>query len=265
MIGDAPTPPEIAMPMIGTRLPATAMAALLALGLIASTASAQQNETLTDQGKIEQTIRDYLLAHPEVIVEALEKYQAQQEKAAAEQQARAIAERREELTRAPDAPVIGNPDGDITVVEFFDYRCPYCKSVAGSVVDLVETDGNIRFVLKEYPILGADSEFAAKAALAARMQGKYRELHMAMMGFKGKVTSDDVRRLAAGVGLDVDRLEHDMQSAVVADSISRNLALGEAIGVRGTPAFVIGDELIPGAISVEEMQKRIAIARKTEG
>lgn len=253
------------MPMIGTRLLATAMAALLALGLIASTTSAQQNETLTDQGKIEQTIRDYLLAHPEVIVEALEKYQAQQEKAAAEQQARAIAERREELARAPDTPVLGNPDGDIAIVEFFDYRCPYCKSVAGSVVDLVEADGNIRFVLKEYPILGADSEFAAKAALAARMQGKYRELHMAMMDFKGKVTSDDVRRLAAGVGLDVDRLERDMQSPVVADSISRNLALGEAIGVRGTPAFVIGDELIPGAISVEEMQKRIAVARKTEG
>lgn len=253
------------MQMIGIRLPAIAMAALLALGVIASTASAQQNETLTDQGKIEQTIRDYLLAHPEVIVEALEKYQAQQEKAAAEQQARAIAERREELARAPDTPVIGNPDGDIAIVEFFDYRCPYCKSVAGSVVDLVEADGNIRFVLKEYPILGADSEFAAKAALAARMQGKYRELHLAMMDFKGKVTSDDVRRLAASVGLDVDRLERDMQSPMVADSISRNLALGEAIGVRGTPAFVIGDELIPGAISVEEMRKRIAIARKTEG
>jgi protein-disulfide isomerase len=265
MIGDASTRPEITMQMIGIRLPATAMAALLALGVVASTASAQQNETLTDQGKIEQTIRDYLLAHPEVIVEALEKYQAQQEKAAAEQQARAIAERREELARAPDTPVLGNPDGDIAIVEFFDYRCPYCKSVAGSVVDLVEADGNIRFVLKEYPILGADSEFAAKAALAARMQGKYRELHMAMMDFKGKVTSDDVRRLAAGVGLDVDRLERDMQSPVVADSISRNLALGEAIGVRGTPAFVIGDELIPGAISVEEMQKRIAVARKTEG
>lgn len=232
---------------------------------IASPASAQQNETLTDKGKLEQTIHDYLLAHPEVIVEALEKYQAEQEKAAAEKQAQAIVERREELTRAPDAPVLGNPDGNVTVVEFFDYRCPYCKAVAHSFIDLFEKDGNVRFVLKEFPILGVDSEFAAKAALAAHMQGKYRELHIALMDFKGKTTSEDVRRLAAGVGIDVARLEQDMQSPAIIDSINRNLALGEAIGVRGTPAFVIGDEMIPGAISAEDMQKRIAAARNTQG
>jgi protein-disulfide isomerase len=233
--------------------------------VIAPQASAQQNETLSDKGKIEQTIRDYLLAHPEVIVEALEKYQAEQEKAAAEKQAQALVERREELARAPDAPVLGNPDGNVTVVEFFDYRCPYCKTVAHSFIDLFESDGNVRFVLKEFPILGADSEFAAKAALAAHMQGKYREMHIALMDFKGKVTSEDVRRLAAGVGIDVARLERDMQSPAIIDSINRNLALGEALGVRGTPAFVIDDTMIPGAISAEEMHKRIAAARGTQG
>jgi protein-disulfide isomerase len=233
--------------------------------LIAPQASAQQSETLSDKGKIEQTIRDYLLAHPEVIVEALEKYQAEQEKAAAEKQAQALVERREELERAPDAPVLGNPDGNVTVVEFFDYRCPYCKSVAHSFIDFFESDGNVRFVLKEFPILGADSEFAAKAALAAHMQGKYREMHIALMDFKGKVTSEDVRRLAAGIGIDVARLEQDMQSPAIIDSINRNLALGEALGVRGTPAFVIDDEMIPGAISAEEMHKRIAAARGTQG
>jgi protein-disulfide isomerase len=221
--------------------------------LFAAPASAQTFNA-QEQAEIRAVVREYLVNNPDVLREALDSLQA-----------RATAERVRRAERDPRDFSVGPRDAPITIVEFFDYRCPYCKSVAGSVVDLVETDGNIRFVLKEYPILGADSEFAAKAALAARMQGKYRELHMAMMDFKGKVTSDDVRRLAAGVGLDVDRLERDMQSPVVADSISRNLALGEAIGVRGTPAFVIGDELIPGAISVEEMQKRIAVARKTEG
>ena len=244
------------------RLFAIAAAAMLA---VVTPALAQQNETLTEKGKLEQTIHDYLLAHPEVIVEALEIYQAEQEKAAAERQAKAIVERREELTHAADSPVLGNPDGNVTVVEFFDYRCPYCKSVAHSFIDLFEADGNVRFVLKEFPILGEDSVFAAKAALAAHMQGKYRELHVALMDFKGKVTSQDVRQLAASVGIDVARLEKDMQDPAIVDSINRNLSLGEAIGVRGTPAFIIGDKMIPGAISAEDMQKRIAAARNTQG
>ncbi len=251
--------------MSGSRLLPIAGALLVATAALAAPASAQENETLTDKGKLEQTIRDYLLAHPEVIVEALEKYQAEQEKAAAEKQAQAIVERRDELTRAPDAPVLGNPDGNVTVVEFFDYRCPYCKTVAHTFIDLFEKDGNVRFVMKEFPILGEDSVFAAKAALAAHMQGKYREFHIALMDFKGKVTGADVRRLAADVGIDVARLEKDMQSPAIIDSINRNLSLGEAIGVRGTPAFVIGDQMIPGAISAEDMQKRIAAARNTQG
>jgi len=247
--------------MNGSRFLAVAAALIVA---VVPDASAQ-TESLSDKAAIEQTIREYLLAHPEVVVEALEKYQAAQEKAAAEKQAQAIVERREELTRAPDTPVLGNPDGDVTVVEFFDYRCPYCKAVAHTFVDLFEKDGNVRFVLKEYPILGADSEFAAKAALAAHMQGKYRDMHVALMDFKGKVTSEDVRRLAAGLGIDVARLEKDMQSPAIIDSLNRNLSLGDALGVRGTPAFVIDDQMIPGAISVEEMRKRIEAARNTQG
>jgi protein-disulfide isomerase len=240
-------------------------AIMVAVAWLAAPAAGQQSETPPDRAAIEKAVRDYLLTHPEVIVEALERYQAQQEKAAAERQTRAIVDRSEQLTRAPDSPVLGNPEGDVTVVEFFDYRCPYCKTVATAMIDLFEADGNVRFVLKEYPILGPDSEFAARAALAAHLQGKYRELHMALMTFKGKVTSDDVRRIAAEVGLDMARLESDMQSPAIGESINRNYELGEALGVRGTPAFVIGDQLIPGAISADDMRKWLATARNTQG
>ena len=240
-------------------------AILIALGSasFAVPALAQDSETLTDKAKTEQVIHDYLLAHPEVIVEALEKYQAQQEADAAKKQAQAMAERRDELIRAPDAPVLGNPSGDVTVVEFFDYRCPYCKTVAASFIELFEKDGNVRFVLKEYPILGPESEYAAKAALAAEKQGKYRDLHIALMSFKGKLTNPDVLRLATDVGLDVARLQKDMDSPEVAAMLKRNYELGEAIGIRGTPAFIVGDDFIPGAISAEDMQQRIAAARKS--
>ena len=244
------------------RFLAAALAILFALSGIAAPASAQQNETLTDQAKTEQIIHDYLLAHPEVILEAVEKYQKQQEQASAQKQAQALVDRREELLHAAADPVIGNPNGDVTIVEFFDYRCPYCKSVAGTFVDLYEKDGKVRFVLKEFPILGPESEFAAKAALAAQKQGKYRELHMALMAFKGKLTEADVMRLATDSGLDAIRLAQDMETPDITESIARNHALAEALGVRGTPAFVIGDQLVPGAMSVDELRQRIAAARQ---
>ena len=247
------------------RLLAAALAVLFAAIVIAAPASAQQNETLTDQAKMEQIIHDYLMAHPEVIIEAVDNYQKQQEKASAEKQAQALADRREELQHTAADPVIGNPNGDVTVVEFFDYRCPYCKSVAAAFIDLYEKDGKARLVLKEFPILGPESEFAAKAALAAQKQDKYRDLHLALMSFKGKLTDDDVRQLAAKVGIDVAKLEKDMQDPAIVETINRNYALAEALGIKGTPAFIVGNELVPGAITAEEMQKRIAAARNTPG
>ena len=200
-----------------------------------------------------------------MIIEAVDKYQKQQEKASAEKQTHALVDRREELLHTAADPVIGNPNGDVTVVEFFDYRCPYCKSVAAAFIDQYDKDGKVRLVLKEFPILGADSEFASKAALAAQKQGKYREFHLAMMTFKGKLTSDDVRQLAAKVGIDVAKLEQDMQDPAILETINRNYALADALGIKGTPAFIIGDELVPGAITVEDMQKRIAAVRNKPG
>jgi protein-disulfide isomerase len=245
--------------------PAAALTIMVGLAAGAAPIAAQQNETLTDQAKMEQIIHDYLLAHPEVIIEAVDKYQKEQEKASAQKQAQALVDRRDELLHTAADPVIGNPDGDVTVVEFFDYRCPYCKSVAASFIDLYDKDGKVRLVLKEFPILGPESEFASKAALAAQKQGKYRDLHLAMMTFKGRLTDDDVRRLAGQVGIDVAKLEQDMNDPAIADTINRNYALAEALGIKGTPAFILGDELVPGAITADEMQKRIAVLRSPPG
>jgi protein-disulfide isomerase len=233
-----------------------------AMLITAGPTSAQDAQTLTESAKIEQIIHDYLLQHPEVVIEAVNKYQTQQAQAAAGRQAKALVERRDELTKDPDAPVLGNPKGDVTLVEFFDYRCPYCKAVSTGLFDTIKSDGNVRLVMKEFPILGAESEYAAKAALAANRQGKYGEFHQAMMTFKGKVTIDDVKRIASEVGVDTAKMESDMVAPEIASMIQRNYDLAQALGITGTPSFVISDELIPGAISMEELKKRIAAARQ---
>ncbi|MCI0429370.1 MAG: DsbA family protein [Rhodospirillales bacterium] len=245
--------------IVGRFLVAFAATAML---ITAGPTGAQDAQTLTETAKIEQIIHDYLLQHPEVVIEAINKYQTQQAQAAAEQQAKALVERRDELTTDPDAPVLGNPKGDVTLVEFFDYRCPYCKGVTAGLMDTIKSDGNVRLVMKEFPILGAESEYAAKAALAANRQGKYGEFHEAMMTSKGKVTIDDVKRIAGEVGVDTAKMESDMQAPEIAGMIQRNYDLAQALGITGTPSFVIGDQLIRGAIGMEQLKKRIAAARQ---
>ena len=233
-----------------------------AMLITAGPTGAQDAQPLTETAKIEQIIHDYLLQHPEVVIEAVNKYQTQQAQAAAEGQAKALVERRDELTKDPDAPVLGNPKGDVALVEFFDYRCPYCKAVSAGLIDTIKSDGSVRLVMKEFPILGAESEYAAKAALAANRQGKYGEFHEAMMTFKAKVTIEDVKRIAGEVGIDTAKMERDMVAPDIASMIQRNYDLAQALGITGTPSFVISDQLIPGAISMEEMKKRIATARQ---
>ena len=233
-----------------------------AMLITAGPTGAQDAQPLTETAKIEQIIHDYLLQHPEVVIEAVNKYQTQQAQAAAAQQAKALVERRDELTKDPDAPVLGNPKGDVALVEFFDYRCPYCKAVSAGLIDTIKSDGSVRLVMKEFPILGAESEYAAKAALAANRQGKYGEFHEAMMTFKAKVTIEDVKRIAGEVGIDTAKMERDMVAPDIASMIQRNYDLAQALGITGTPSFVISDQLIPGAISMEEMKKRIATARQ---
>ncbi len=213
---------------------------------------------------IEQIVRDYLLANPEVLIRSLNEYQKRQKVAEKQQQQQNVLASRVALTQDPDAPVLGNPDGDVTIVEFFDYKCPYCKRVAGPLKDVIAADGNIRLVMKEFPILGPQSIKAAQAALAVARQGKYEEFHWALMTRPGDLSDPHIRKVARSVGVDVDRMTADMESPEIQAMIARNQALAQALQITGTPAFVIGNALVPGAIDRKTLEHLVAQARAKE-
>ena len=211
---------------------------------------------------IEQIVHDYLLHNPQVILDAVEKLEQQRHDEAQKAAKSVIAERRDELLHDPDSPVGGNPNGNVTVVEFFDYRCPYCKQVEPSLAQLRRDDHQLRFVYKEFPILGPDSVVASHAALAARKQNKYQQLHDALIGARGRLDEATVLKIAGEAGLDVQRLKKDMHSPDIDRIIARNMALARALGINGTPGFIVGDQLVPGAVDKETLENLIAEARK---
>jgi protein-disulfide isomerase len=227
--------------------------------------AAHADEALTpDQKKaVEEVIRQYLVAHPEVVRDALIELQRQQEQAQQAAHQGAIAELHSYVDSISEDFVQGNPKAETTVVEFFDYRCPYCKAVAPRVDEVVADDKGLRIVLMEFPVLGPDSVFASRAAIASRAQGKYMAFHKSMMSHKGNLDQDTVLELAKEVGLDLDRLKADMQSPEVEALIKRHYELADKLGVTGTPAFVIGEELVPGAIDVQTMKAKIKQARQS--
>jgi protein-disulfide isomerase len=212
----------------------------------------------------EQRVREYLLRHPEVIMEALQILQERQRAAEAENLRRTIAARSDEILNDPDAPVGGNPAGDVTLVEFFDYNCPYCRRVASTVVELEASDPDLRLVYKELPILGPGSQFAARAAPASRKQGKYVRFHNALMQAAEQVTGQSVMEIARTVGLDIEQLETDMQDPAIQEAIGRNLRLANALGITGTPSFVVGEEIVPGAVDFRTLQGLVARVRRNE-
>ncbi|SMF67235.1 Protein-disulfide isomerase [Tistlia consotensis] len=241
-------------------------AALLAGSLgLAAPAAAQQSTPALDPGQkaaIEGLIHDYLLAHPEVIVEAVQKLKERQQAADEARQQQAVKQNLAALRDDPKDPVLGNPDGDITVVEFFDYQCGYCKHVAPGLQQEVKADGRIRMVMKEFPILGPASIVGAKAALAAKRQGKYQAFHWAMMQNKAPLDDKTIYAIAAGVGLDLDKLKADMADPAIEKQLSDNYDLAEKLDIRGTPAFVIGDQLVPGALPMEQFRQMVKQARQ---
>jgi protein-disulfide isomerase len=214
------------------------------------------------RAQIEAIIHDYLLQHPDVLIAALRQAEDKLHKDDEAKASQAVSDHRQELFSEASTPVGGNPRGDETIVEFFDYRCPYCKQVEPSLEAMLKQDPNLRLVYKEFPILGPVSVTAAHAALAAQRQGKYDAFHAAMMEARGNITDDTVYRVAGSVGLDVDKLKRDMGSPEFAQEIKENLKLADALDIRGTPAFVIGDKVVPGAADIDTLKSMVADARK---
>jgi protein-disulfide isomerase len=212
---------------------------------------------------IEGMIHDYILHHPEVLVEALKKYQEEQQSASSQQQKQAIAELTAGMAKDQDLLFAGNPKASVTIVEFFDYRCPYCKAVEPKLEALLQDDHDLRIVYKEFPILGPASTTASRAALAARMQGKYLPFHNALMTHQGKLDDETIYALARSVGLDLDRLKADMTAPGVDNTLDRNAALAEQLDVSGTPAFIVGNTFVPGAVDLDELKRLIASARSS--
>ena len=192
-------------------------------------------------------VHNYLTKNPEILVEMTTELDKRQAADQAEKQQKLISDNANAMFRSPLAFVAGNPDGDVSVVEFFDYNCGYCRRALTDVVKLTNDDGKVRLVLKELPIFGDDSEAAAKIALAADKQGKYFEMHQKLFTEPGKADKEKALRIAGELGLDTAQLEKDMADPEVQRSLDEAKELAQKLGLQGTPLYLIGDRVIPGA------------------
>ncbi|HEU4380895.1 MAG TPA: DsbA family protein [Hyphomicrobiaceae bacterium] len=241
-----------------------------AVALLTSTAKAQEapagGAAFSDSQRkaIEAIIKDYLLNNPELMLEVNNVLEAKMDKIQAERMAVAVKENADELFRPTTSPIAGNSKGDVTMIEFFDYNCGYCKKAFGDVAQAIEKDKQVKLVLKEFPILSKGSEEAARVALAAKMQGKYWEFHRAMLESQGQANEASALKVAEKLGLDMTKLKKDMASAEVKKEIDDTRKLATKMGIQGTPHFIVGDRIIPGAPEnlAELLGKNVADVRK---
>ncbi len=206
-------------------------------------------------------VRAYLMENPKVIREVIQELGRVETAEEERQKSEALSKFRGELENDGYSFVAGNPDGDVTIVEFFDYRCGYCKQSFPDLMKTVETDGNIRLVLKEFPILGEDSVLASRAAMAAQMQNKYMEFHTTLMASRGSISIERLTEIAQTIGMDVEQFKTDIESAEITDRIGNTYRLANALNITGTPAFVIGGKLAGGAIPGSQMIALVEQAR----
>jgi len=221
----------------------------------------------TDQRQeIEGIVKSYLVAHPEVLQEAIDALDKLQKQADADKARVTIKDNNATIFNSPHQVVLGNPQGNVTMVEFFDYNCGFCKHAMPDMFSLLKNDGNLKFVLKEFPVLGPGSVEAAHVAVAARMQDptgkKYIEFHQKLLGGRGPADKARALAVAKEVGYDVPRIEKDMDSDEVKTTINEDMKLADVLGVSGTPSYVIGNEVIVGAVGYDELKAKIDAERK---
>jgi protein-disulfide isomerase len=213
---------------------------------------------------IEAIVKDYLLKNPEILIDMSQSLERKQEARRARSMERALVDNADTLFRSSTDAVFGNPDGDVTLVEFSDYNCPYCRSASEHVRKIMRSDNNVRVVFKELVLFGEDSEAAARASLAAARQGKLLEMRQGLMAGRERNTKSRIMKIAKNIGLDVAKLQTDMESSEISKKIEETKALAAHLGIRGTPAYFIDNQMIPGAPSnlYEQFVEKIATARK---
>jgi len=218
-------------------------------------------DALADKARVSAAVSEALRSNPEMIVEALQSLQQRQGQMEQMRAREAVAANRMALERDGNSHVGGNPRGDVTLVEFYDYRCPYCRQAQATVDELIKSDPNLRVVYKEFPILGPESLIAARAAVAARSSSFFPAFHDALMNAPGPLTEEAVLKIAGSVGINVSALELDMGKPEIEEILAANHALARKIGINGTPAYIIGDALLPGVVELAELRLLIAEQR----
>jgi protein-disulfide isomerase len=243
-------------------------AALLtgAFALLAALPAQAQSFSPAQRGEIERIMRDYLLSHPELLQEVLAEMEKRQAVADAEKHRAGVKEHAEVIFSSPRQVTLGNPQGDVTVVEFFDYNCGYCKRALDDMTALMKGDAKIKFVLKEFPVLGEGSTQAAQVAVAVRMQDKtggkkYLEFHQKLLSSRGPADKARAVAVAKEIGLDMARLEKDMASEEVKETLQESFKLAEALGLNGTPSYVVGSDVVIGAVGLPALKERVNTAR----
>jgi len=240
--------------------------ALFALALfVAPQAASAQSFSGAQRGEIEKIVREYLIAHPEVLEEVMAELTKRQAAAESEKQQATIAKNADAIFNAPRGVTMGNKDGDVTFVEFFDYNCGFCKRAMADMMELMKNDPKLKVVLKEFPVLGQGSIEAAQVGVAVRMQDpggkKYLDFHQKLLNGRGQV--DKARAMAAAkeAGLDMAKLEKDISSPEVRATLEENLRIADSLGMNGTPSYVIGKQIVIGAVGADALREKISNAR----
>jgi protein-disulfide isomerase len=246
--------------------PLAAALLAIALALPAAAPAGAQSFSPDQRGEIERIIKDYLLKHPELLQEVMTELEKRQTAADAEKHRAGVKEHATTIFNSPRQVTLGNLQGDVTVVEFFDYNCGYCKRAMTDMLDLLKSDGKVKFVLKEFPVLGEGSMQAAQVAVAVRMQDKtggkkYLEFHQKLLGSRGSI--DKARAMAAAkeAGLDVARIEKDLASDEVKATLEESYKIAEALGLNGTPSYVVGSDVVVGAVGLKVLKEKVNTAR----
>lgn len=231
--------------------------ALLTLGCVSGVQAADFSRE-----QIENIIKEYIQKNPEVILESVEDYGREQQEVSQADRQQSVDKHIDWVLKNDKLPVAGNPDGDVTVVEFYDYNCGYCKKAMTDVTTLIEEDKNVKVVFVEMPILGRTSEVAARWAMAADKQDKFLSYHIGLMKNRGPITEDALEKIAKNVGLDIAQMRKDIDAPEIAALIKEKTSKASAMGISGTPAFIIDGKLYGGYIGIDAMRRAVKDARE---